>query len=75
MSRTIGLDDHSARDVANPSRRPTRRIGSVVALFSAALLGAVLVLHQGLVWPLVIACGFAVIGAVAFLLQVDAHSL
>ena len=41
--------------------RPTRRIGSVVAMFRGALLGAVLVLHDRLVWPLVIACGGAAI--------------
>jgi uncharacterized membrane protein YoaK (UPF0700 family) len=57
--------------VGGTNPRPTRRIGSVVALFSGALIGAVLVLHQGLVWPLAIACGFAVIGVLAFLLPAD----
>lgn len=58
--------------VGGTNPRPTRRVGSVVALFSGALIGAVLVLHQGLVWPLAIACGLAVIGVVAFLLPADA---
>lgn len=45
--------------------RPGRRAGSVVAMFAGALLGATLVLHHGLVWPLAIACGAAVIATVA----------
>jgi uncharacterized membrane protein YoaK (UPF0700 family) len=45
--------DSSLAGGANP--RPARRIGSVVAMFSGALLGAVLVLHQGLAGPLAIA--------------------
>ena len=55
--------DSSFAGGTNP--RPTRRVGSVVAMFSGALVGAVLVLHQGLVWPLAIACGFAVIAVVS----------
>jgi uncharacterized membrane protein YoaK (UPF0700 family) len=57
--------DSSFAGGSNP--HPTRRIGSVVAMFSGALLGAVLVLHQGLVWPLAIACAAAVLAVVAFL--------
>jgi uncharacterized membrane protein YoaK (UPF0700 family) len=64
--------DSSLAGGANP--RPTRRVGSVVALFSGALIGAVLVLHHGLVWPLAIACGFAVLGTVAFLVPTDADA-
>jgi uncharacterized membrane protein YoaK (UPF0700 family) len=55
---------------SNPHR--TRRVGSVVAMFSGALVGAVLVLHQGLVWPLAIACAIAVLAVVSFLSQMDA---
>jgi uncharacterized membrane protein YoaK (UPF0700 family) len=52
--------------------RPVRRVGSVVSMFSGAFVGAVLVLHQGLVWPLAIACGLVVIALGSFLLQPDA---
>jgi uncharacterized membrane protein YoaK (UPF0700 family) len=62
--------DSSFAGGANP--HPTRRVGSVVAMFSGALIGAVLVLHQGLVWPLAIACGCAVIAVISFLSQADA---
>jgi hypothetical protein len=72
MTLTGIAADSSLVGGTNP--HPTRRVGSVVALFSGALVGAALVLHQGLVWPLAIACGFAVTGAVAFLLQPDADS-
>ena len=51
--------DSSLAGGTNP--RPTRRIGSLVALFGGALLGAALVLHVGLVSPLVIACAAAAI--------------
>jgi uncharacterized membrane protein YoaK (UPF0700 family) len=51
--------DSSLAGGTNP--RPTRRIGSLVALFGGALLGAALVLHVSLVWPLVIACAAAAI--------------
>ena len=61
--------DSSFAGGTNP--RPTRRFGSVVAMFSGALVGAVLVLHQGLVWPLAIACAIAVLAVVSFLSQVD----
>jgi uncharacterized membrane protein YoaK (UPF0700 family) len=64
----LAADSSLARG-SNP--RPVRRVGSVVAMFSGALVGAVLVLHHGLVWPLAIACGFAVIAVGASLLQVD----
>jgi Protein of unknown function (DUF1275) len=40
-----------------------------VAMFSGALIGAVLVLHQGLVRPLAIACGLAVIAVGSSLVQ------
>jgi uncharacterized membrane protein YoaK (UPF0700 family) len=62
--------DSSLAGGSNP--RPVRRVGSVVAMFSGALVGAVLVLHQGLVWPLAIACGLAVLAIGAFSLQPDA---
>jgi uncharacterized membrane protein YoaK (UPF0700 family) len=62
--------DSSFAGGANP--RPVRRIGSVVAMFSGALVGAVLVLHQGLVWPLAIACGLALIAVGSFLVQPEA---
>jgi uncharacterized membrane protein YoaK (UPF0700 family) len=52
--------------------RSVRRVGSVVAMFAGALIGAVLVLHQGLVWPLAIACALALIAVGSFLLQPDA---
>jgi uncharacterized membrane protein YoaK (UPF0700 family) len=61
--------DSSFAGGSNP--RPTRRVGSVVAMFSGALVGAVLVLHQGLVWPLAIACAIAALSAVSFLSQAD----
>jgi uncharacterized membrane protein YoaK (UPF0700 family) len=57
--------DSSFAGGTNP--RPLRRVGSVVAMFSGALLGAVLVLHHGLVWPLAIACGAAVVATLAHL--------
>ena len=62
--------DSSFAGGSNPC--PTRRVGSVVAMFSGALVGAVLVLHQGLVWPLAIACAIAVLAAVSFVSQADA---
>ena len=62
--------DSSFAGGTNP--RPVRRVGSVVAMFTGALVGAVLVLHHGLVWPLAIACGLAVIAGVSFLVQPDA---
>jgi uncharacterized membrane protein YoaK (UPF0700 family) len=62
--------DSSFAGGTNP--RPVRRVGSVVAMFSGALGGAVLVLHQGLVWPLAIACGLALIAVGSFLLQPEA---
>ena len=62
--------DSSFAGGSNP--RPTRRLGSVVAMFAGALIGAVLVLHQGLVWPLAIACTIAVLAVVSFLSQADA---
>jgi uncharacterized membrane protein YoaK (UPF0700 family) len=62
--------DSSFAGGTNP--RPVRRAGSVVAMFSGALVGAILVLHQGLVWPLAIACGLAVIAVGSFLSQPDA---
>ena len=49
--------------------RPVRRIGSVLAMFSGALLGAILVLHQGLAWPLAIACGAAAVATIVYLLR------
>jgi uncharacterized membrane protein YoaK (UPF0700 family) len=55
--------DSSFAGGTNP--RPLRRVGSVVAMFAGALLGAVLVLHVGLVWPLAIACGCAIAATVA----------
>jgi uncharacterized membrane protein YoaK (UPF0700 family) len=64
--------DSSFAGGTNP--RPVRRIGSVVAMFAGALIGAVLVLHQGLVWPLAIACALTLIAGGAFLLQPDATS-
>jgi uncharacterized membrane protein YoaK (UPF0700 family) len=51
--------DSSLAGGTNP--RPTRRIGSVIAMFSGALVGAVLVLHGTLAWPLIMACGAAAI--------------
>jgi uncharacterized membrane protein YoaK (UPF0700 family) len=54
-----------------PNPHLTRRVGSVVAMFAGALVGAVLVLHQGLVWPLAIACAIAVLAVVSFLSQAD----
>ena len=63
--------DSSFAGGSNP--RPTRRFGSVVAMFSGALVGAVLVLHEGLVWPLVIACAIAAVAVVSFLSQPDAE--
>ena len=62
--------DSSFAGGSNP--RPIRRVGSVVAMFSGALIGAVLVLHQGLVWPLAIACAIAVLAAVSFVARADA---
>lgn len=52
--------DSSLAGGTNP--RPARRVGSVVAMFSGALLGAVLVLHLGLAWPLAMACAGAAVG-------------
>jgi uncharacterized membrane protein YoaK (UPF0700 family) len=65
----LAADSSFARG-SNP--RPTRRVGSVVAMFSGALIGAVLVLHQGLVWPLTIACAIATLAAVSFVSGADA---
>jgi uncharacterized membrane protein YoaK (UPF0700 family) len=65
--------DSSFAGGTNP--RPVRRVGSVVAMFAGALIGAVLVLHQGLVWPLAIACGLAVIAVGSFLVQPDTSPL
>lgn len=59
--------DSSLAGGTNP--RPVRRIGSVVAMFSGALLGAVLVLHQGLAWPLAIASGAAAVATTVYLLR------
>jgi hypothetical protein len=38
-------------------------------MFSGALLGAVLVLHQGLAWPLAIASGAAAVATTVYLLR------
>jgi hypothetical protein len=51
--------DSSIAGGTNP--RPTRRIGSVIAMFSGALVGAAPVLHGSLAWPLIMACGAAAI--------------
>ncbi|MDQ1367521.1 MAG: hypothetical protein QOE57_3563, partial [Acidimicrobiaceae bacterium] len=59
--------DSSLAGGTNP--RPVRRVGSVVAMFSGALLGAVLVLHQGLAWPLAIACGASAVATGVYLLR------
>jgi uncharacterized membrane protein YoaK (UPF0700 family) len=59
--------DSSFAGGTNP--RPVRRVGSVVAMFSGALVGAVLVLHEGLVWPVAIACGAAAIATGVYLLR------
>jgi uncharacterized membrane protein YoaK (UPF0700 family) len=69
--------DSSLAGGTNP--RPTRRAGSVIAMFAGALLGAVLVLHNSLAWPLVIACGAAAVATVMHALRatptaVPAHS-
>jgi uncharacterized membrane protein YoaK (UPF0700 family) len=60
--------DSSPAGGTNP--RPTRRIGSVLAMFVGALFGAVLILHGNLVWPLVLACGAAAIATVVHRLRV-----
>jgi uncharacterized membrane protein YoaK (UPF0700 family) len=62
--------DSSFAGGSNPHR--TRRVGSVVTMFAGAFVGAVLVLHQGLAWPLVIACVIALLAVVSFLSQTDA---
>jgi uncharacterized membrane protein YoaK (UPF0700 family) len=62
--------DSSLAGGTNP--HPTRRLGSVVSMFIGALVGAALVLHVGLVWPLVIACGLAVVAVGAYLALPDA---
>jgi uncharacterized membrane protein YoaK (UPF0700 family) len=54
---------------SNP--RPTRRIGSVVAMLVGALAGAYLVLHRGPAWPLAIACACAAIATAVALLAPD----
>jgi uncharacterized membrane protein YoaK (UPF0700 family) len=59
--------DSSLAGGTNP--RPTRRIGSVLAMFFGALIGAVLVLHAHLVWPLLIACGGAAIATAVHALR------
>ncbi|MFI5040602.1 MAG: hypothetical protein ACHQNA_01920 [Acidimicrobiales bacterium] len=41
----------------------------MVAMFCGAMLGAVLVLHACLVWPLVIACGGAAIATATHALR------
>lgn len=62
--------DSSFAGGTNP--RPMRRIGSVAAMFTGALIGAILVLHAGLVWPLAIASGLALVAVGSFLVQPDA---
>jgi uncharacterized membrane protein YoaK (UPF0700 family) len=69
MTLTGLAADSSFANGSNPHL--TRRVGSVVAMFAGALVGAVLVLHQGLVWPLAIACAIAVIAVVSFASQAD----
>jgi uncharacterized membrane protein YoaK (UPF0700 family) len=44
----------------------TRRVGSLVAMFAGALVGAVLVLHHGLAWPLALGCGIDAIAIAGF---------
>jgi uncharacterized membrane protein YoaK (UPF0700 family) len=56
--------DSSFAGGRNP--RATRRVGSVVAMFAGALLGAALVLHQGLALPLAIAFLAASIAAAVY---------
>jgi uncharacterized membrane protein YoaK (UPF0700 family) len=45
--------DSSVAGGTNP--HPVRRLGSVLAMFAGALVGALLVLHVGLAWPLTVA--------------------
>jgi uncharacterized membrane protein YoaK (UPF0700 family) len=44
----------------------TRRVGSLVAMFAGALVGAVLVLHHGLAWPLALGCAIDAIAVAGF---------
>ena len=62
--------DSSLAGGTNP--RPVRRVGSVVAMFAGALLGAALVFHRGLAWPLAIACGAAAVATGVYLLRTGA---
>jgi len=59
--------DSSLAGGSNP--RATRRVGSAVAMFAGVLVGATLVLHAGLVWPLAIACAIAAVAVVSFISQ------
>jgi uncharacterized membrane protein YoaK (UPF0700 family) len=43
-----------------------RRVGSVVAMFGGALVGAVLVLHVALAWPLALATGVALVATFVY---------
>jgi uncharacterized membrane protein YoaK (UPF0700 family) len=49
--------------------RPARRIGAVVAMLAGAFFGALLVLHSGLVWPLVLAAAVTFVITVLFSLH------
>ena len=46
--------------------RPARRIGAVAAMLAGAFLGALLVLHSGPVWPLVVAAVITILLALAY---------
>jgi uncharacterized membrane protein YoaK (UPF0700 family) len=56
--------DSSVAGGTNP--RPVRRVGSVVAMFGGALIGALLVLHVGLAWPLTVAAAIAAVATVVY---------
>jgi uncharacterized membrane protein YoaK (UPF0700 family) len=64
--------DSSLAGGDNP--RPGRRIGSVVAMFLGALVGAALVLDHGLVWPLAIASAAAFVATAVYHFVPDASA-
>jgi uncharacterized membrane protein YoaK (UPF0700 family) len=57
---------------ANP--RPIRRIGAVAAMLAGAFLGGVMVLHSGLVWPLVVAATITILITLAYALHPAART-
>ncbi len=49
-----------------PGTHAARRVGAVVAMFTGALVGAVLVLHVALAWPLALATGIALVATFVY---------